>query len=173
MSCVNQPAYSLPIIAALLLGGCSLPDGEFPSLAKRSYETDNPIAEPPTEPEQLTTTIPAEITTLVDQMMMRHQKAESAFRGALVRTRQIAQSAAGSATGSESWAIAQVELSRLDSLRGDSVAALSDIDALIAAQREKGADSGLLGLLDKPKSVIANDVAAQAAEIEALARLIG
>ncbi|MBK7163012.1 MAG: hypothetical protein IPH79_11170 [Sphingomonadales bacterium] len=173
MSCVNQSDYSLPIIAALLLGGCSLPDGEFPSLAKRSYETDNPIAEPPTEPEQLTTTIPAEITTLVDQMMMRHQKAESAFRGALIRTRQVAQNAAGSATGSESWAVAQVELSRLDSLRGDSVAALSDLDELIAAQREKGADSGLLGLLDKPKSVIANDVAAQAAEIEALARLIG
>ena len=158
MSCVNQSDYSLPIIAALLLGGCSLPDGEFPSLAKRSYETDNPIAEPPTEPEQLTTTIPAEITTLVDQMMMRHQKAESAFRGALIRTRQVAQNAAGSATGSESWAVAQVELSRLDSLRGDSVAALSDLDELIAAQREKGADSGLLGLLDKPKSVIANDV---------------
>ena len=140
MSCVNQSDYSLPIIAALLLGGCSLPDGEFP---------------------------------LVDQMMMRHQKAESAFRGALIRTRQVAQNAAGSATGSESWAVAQVELSRLDSLRGDSVAALSDLDELIAAQREKGADSGLLGLLDKPKSVIANDVAAQAAEIEALARLIG
>lgn len=170
---VNQPAYSLPVIAALLLGGCSLPDGEFPSLAKRPYETENPIAEPSTEPEQLSTTLPAEITMLVDQMMVRHQKAESAFRAALGRTRQIAQSSAGSATGTESWAVAQVELSRLDSLRGDSVAALSDLDALIAAQREKGADSGLLGLLDKPKSVIANDVAAQAAEIEALARLIG
>lgn len=170
---VNQPAYSLPVIAALLLGGCSLPDGEFPSLAKRPYETENPIAEPSTEPEHLSTTLPAEITTLVDQMMVRHQKAESTFRAALGRTRQIAQSAAGAATGTESWAVAQVELSRLDSLRGDSVAALSDLDALIAAQREKGADSGLLGLLDKPKSVIANDVAAQAAEIEALARLIG
>ncbi|RDV05944.1 hypothetical protein DXH95_00340 [Sphingorhabdus pulchriflava] len=173
MSRVNRPTHSLPVIAALLLGGCSLPDGEFPSLAKRPYETDNPVVEPPAESEQLSTALPEELAGLVDQMMARHQRAESAFRGALGRTRQLVQSAAGSATGSESWAVAQVELSRLDSLRGDSVAALSDLDALISAQREKGIDSGLLRLLDRPKSVIANDVAAQAAEIEALSRLLG
>jgi hypothetical protein len=173
MSRVNHPAHSLPVIAALLLGGCSLPDGEFPSLAKRPYETDNPVAEPTAEPEQLSTKLPTELSASVDAMMARHQKAESAFRAALGRTRQVAQSAAGAATGSESWAVAQVELSRLDTLRGDSVAALSDLDELISGQREKGADSGLLDLLDKPKTAIANDVAAQAAEIEALARLIG
>lgn len=75
--------------------------------------------------------------------------------------------------GSESWASAEVELSRLDVARGDSVAALAELDKLIADQREQGADSGLLGLLAEPQSRLAADVTSQTAEIEALARLIG
>ncbi|HMT41088.1 MAG TPA: hypothetical protein PKC48_00320 [Sphingorhabdus sp.] len=170
---VNNPAYSLPVIAVLLLAGCSLPEGEFPSLAKRSYETSEPVGEPSAEPEQLTTSIPADVDASVNLLLARHQKAESAFRSALGGVRKAAQSAAGSAIGSESWASAEVELSRLDVARGDSVAALAEMDKLIADQRERGADSGLLGLLAEPQSRLAADVAAQTAEIEALARLIG
>ena len=170
---VNNPAYSLPVIAALLLAGCSLPEGEFPSLAKRPYETSEPVSEPPAEPEQLTTTLPANVAAAVNLLLARHQKAESAFRSNLGGVRKAAQSAAGSAIGSESWASAEVELSRLEVARGDSVAALAELDKLIAEQREQGADSGLLGLLAEPQSRVAADVGAQTAEIEALARLIG
>lgn len=169
----NLSSCSLPIIAILLLGGCSLPDGEFPSLAKRSYETGNPVAEPPAAAEQISTVLPAELTAKIENLLAMHQKADSAFRNALGATRNAAQSAAGSAIGSESWAAAQVELSRLDVLRRDSVAALSDLDKLIALEREKGADSGLLSLLAQPQSRIAQDVAAQSTEVESLARLIG
>jgi hypothetical protein len=170
---VNNPAYSLPVIAALLLAGCSLPEGEFPSLAKRSYETSDPVSEPSAEPKQLTTALPADVTAAVNLLLARHQKAESAFRSNLEGVRKAAQSAAGSAIGSESWVSAEVELSRLDVARGDSVAALAELDKLITNQRDLGADSGLLGLLAEPQSRVAADVAAQTAEIEALARLIG
>lgn len=170
---VNNPAPSLSAMAALLLAGCSLPKGEFPSLAKRPYETSDPVSEPQAEPEQRTTSLPADIASAVNRLLARHQKAESAFRSALGGVRNAAQAAAGSAIGSESWAVAQVELSRLDISRGDSVAALSELDKLIADQRERGADSGLLGLLAEPQSRLAADVMAQTAEIEALARLIG
>ncbi|MGC1468964.1 MAG: hypothetical protein WA793_06235 [Sphingorhabdus sp.] len=168
----KHSACSLPILAAMLVSGCSLPDGEFPSLAKRPYETTEPVTEPAPVAEQVSSALPAELAAAVDALIVRHQKADSAFRNAAGAARASAQAAAGAAAGSESWAAAQVELSCLDVKRGDSVAALSDLDKLIAAEREKGADSGLLGLLALPQSQMAKDVAAQTAEIEALARLI-
>ena len=75
--------------------------------------------------------------------------------------------------GSESWVNAHMLLSRADAARSDSVAALGEIDRLIAGEREKGADAGLVSLLSVPQSQIAALVNAQTAEIERLSRLIG
>lgn len=173
MRCVKSSLALLASGALLIAGGCSLPKGDFPSLAKRPYETERPIEEPAAAPEAVTTQLPAEMAASLAALESRHSRADAEFRSQLGRARQLAQAAAGAASGTESWAVAQVELSRLDAARADSLAALSEVDTLIAAQRDAGADPGLLQLLGASQARIAGDVDSQRAEIERLAAIIG
>ena len=85
--------------------------------------------------------------------------------------RTIAAKAAGTAPGSESWVNAHLELSRLDQARADSVAALGEMDKLIADQIE--GDSAYVALLVEAQQGIATDVAAQRAAIDAMSAQIG
>jgi hypothetical protein len=64
-------------------------------------------------------------------------------------------------------------VSRAEGARADGVAALSEIDQLIARERDKGADKGLIALLAGPQSQLAAIVDEDTAEIDRLARLIG
>lgn len=159
--------------SGLLLGACSLPEGEFPSLAKRPYETGAPIGELPTEPEILSTSLPDSLRAQLDALLARHAAAEAAFRSALPAARQAVQSGAGAAAGSESWVIAQMEVSRAEQKRTDSLAALAETDLLVAAERDRGADAGLIALMAPYQEKIRREVEAQTAIIVALSDLPG
>lgn len=159
--------------SGLLLGGCSLPDGEFPSLAKRPYETGAPIADPPMEPETLSTSLPDSLRIRLDALLARHGVAETAFRSALPAARQAAQSGANAAAGSESWVVAQMEVSRAEQKRADSLAALAETDLLVSAERDRGADAGLIALMTPYQEKIRREVEAQTAIIVALSNLPG
>lgn len=168
-------SHSLMAIAplGLLLGGCASLEGEFPSLSKRPYESADPLAVPEAAPAPVSTSLPAALQTQVDALLQRARAAQSAYEAALPTARNAAQGAAGSAVGSEAWVNAHMLVSRADSARADAVAALGEIDRLIAGEREKGADVGLVALLSAPQAQIAALVNAQTAEIDRLSRLIG
>ena len=169
---INRTFLAFAAIASLTLGGCASTTGDFPSLAKRPYEKANPVEEAAAA-ETLTTALPADLQQQVDALISRSSIAHAAFEKAVPIVRALVQSAGGSSSGSESWINVHLELSRTDSLRADSVAALGEIDRLVAREREKGADSGLVALLTAQQQQIAERVIAENAEVERLAQQIG
>jgi hypothetical protein len=159
----------IPFCMIAALAGCSTPEGNFPSLERRAFETDTPIIEPvaPSAPTEL----PAVLADKVSAITRKHQAASATFAKALPTIQRTASSAAGGAPGSEAWVNAHLQLSRVDRLRFDSVAALSELDELIADQIN--GDSRYVVLLVGAQELIAKDVADQKAEIERMSRLIG
>lgn len=169
---INRSFLCLAASASLTLGGCASTDGDFPSLAKRPYEKANPIEEVAVV-EKLTTSLSADLQRQINTLLSRSSAAHAAFESSLPSMQSVAQSAGNSAPGSESWVNAHTKLSRTDSLRADGVAALGEMDRLVARERENGADSGLVALLSAPQQKIAERVKAENAEIERLTQLIG
>ena len=162
-------ALLVPIGLALLLPGCSTPAGDFPSLERRPFETKTPVAEPvaPATP----TVLPAPLADKVRAINKRHQAASANFSKALPATQRTAAGAAGRSAGSEVWVNAHLQLSRLDKLRFDSVAALGELDELIADQIDS--DSAYVELLLEAQKDIAAEIAAQKSEVERMSQLIG
>jgi hypothetical protein len=160
----------LSLCLALLLPACTSVEGEFPSLERRAYESDDPVAIADAEPQAPAVLIQS-LKNQVDSLVARHSKAEAAYARDLPTIRSVAQRAAGSAVGSESWVNAHLQLSRLDQARADSVAVVRDFDALIA--RAGDTDAAMVPLLVAAQKPVADAVTAQNAEIERLSRLIG
>ena len=164
------------ILATSLLAGCAMPDGEFPSLAKRPYESEDPIAEPVATPDAVASSLPANLAASVAALEARHAKADAAFRNMLPSVQAAASRASGAAVGSEAWADANVRLSRLDYARADSVKVVGEIDAMVAAQREADARSGqpaLAPLMEQRQRVIAESVERQDAEVNRMGAMLG
>lgn len=150
-----------------------MPDGDFPSLSKRPFENVGTITEPPSSPTPLSTSLPDSLRRNLLALVAQHDAAEAAFRVALPTARQAAQSASGSASGSEGWVNAQMELSRLEKKRADSLTALADIDRLVATERDKGADDGLTALMAPYQERVRREVEAQTDILVELTNLIG
>ncbi len=171
MAVQHHPQRLAPLFLLTVLASCATPEGDFPSLERRPFETDSTdrAAEPaaPAAPTQLT----PELAGKVNAITARHKAANSAFNRALPRVQAIAQRASGSAQGSEAWVNAHLELSRLDHGRADSVAALGDLDELIAALAD--GDSAYVTLLTGYQEPMAIEVAAQRSTVERLSQLIG
>ena len=168
MTVLHTPIRVVPLLVAATLSACSTPEGGFPSLERRPFETAGPeVVTAPAAPTELT----PELTEKVKALTARHQAANETFNSALQRMQGIAQRAAGSAQGSETWVNAHLELSRLDHGRADSVAALGELDELIAAQADS--DSDYVPLLTAYQEPMATEVAAQRSAVEWLSQLIG
>ena len=162
-----------PASASLLLltvAACGVPQGGFPSLERRAYETDAPItapAESAAEPALLS----EELTNKADALLAKHRTAQAAYLHSLPAVQITTSNAAGTSPGSEAWVNAHLILSRLDKMRSDSVAALRDFDGLID---DAGArDAGAAALLTEAQRPVAEAVATQNAEIARLSKLIG
>ena len=167
---INRPFLPLAAVASLTLTGCASAGGNFPSLAKRPYESANPIEEKAVD-EKLTTILSADLQRQINALLSRSSAAHEAFENSVPSVLSLVPSAGS--PGSDSWVNAHMVLSRTDSLRADGVAALGEIDRLVASEREKGADAGLVALLSVPQGQIAALVSAQTIEIDRLTRLIG
>jgi hypothetical protein len=161
---------SASLCSFALLSACAADEGKFPSLERRPYETDNPVAVP-AAPPPAPVVLPAELALKVDALNARHKAAQATFAKGLGAVQLTASKAAGSAPGSESWVNAHVQLSRLDKGRADSVTAVREFDSLITDAN--GGDSTLVPLLTDAQKPVADDVAAQNDEINRLSRLIG
>jgi alkylhydroperoxidase family enzyme len=167
MSNFKPALYVAPL---LLLSACAADEGMFPSLERRPYESDNPLALPEAAPPA-PVTLPAALADQVSALNARHRAAQGAFAKALGPVQALASRAAGSAAGSESWVNAHLQLSRLDKVRADSVAVVREFDGLIAGEAD--GDTDFVPLLADAQKPVADDVAAQNAEIERLSQLIG
>ena len=117
------------LVPAALLAACASP-GDYPSLAQRpaervggTFETDAAAATPP-PPEAPGTDLVARLAELQRTAAELHAQFTAATPAA---TRLVA---AGGATGSDSWASAQVALADLDSLRSRASVPLAELDAL-------------------------------------------
>lgn len=163
-----KPAF--PLLLLLILAACGTREGGFPSLERRSYEADAPIAAPG-DSVAAPFVLSAAFAAKIDTLQARHKAAHSAYLRGLPAVQSTASQAAGTAPGSEFWVNAQLMLSRLDKIRSDSVAALRDFDGLIA---EAGArDAGLAAHLTEAQRPVVEDVAEQNAEIARLSKVIG
>jgi hypothetical protein len=168
---IARIVYPFALSASLLLSACGAADGQFPSLERRPYETNAPVAEQPTPQVTAPTTLSAVLQNSVDALIARHNAANGKFVSGLPAMRTTAANAAGSAAGSEKWVNAHLILSRLDKSRADSVAALGALDTLIAEQSD--GDSQYVTLLVAIQQDIAADVAKQRDEIDRMSRQIG
>jgi hypothetical protein len=163
--------FLLPTLAA-----CSSPNGEFPSLSRRPFESGAPIESPIVAPVPIASSLPDEIAGKVAKLRSQHATSLAAYNELLTKTRIIASSAAGSKTGSEAWVNAHVVVSRLDHARAGSPKALAEMDNLVAKRFDdeaKGAFPSIMPLLTPIQAEMAASVAAQNTEIQKLSVIIG
>ncbi|WP_353209587.1 hypothetical protein [Sphingorhabdus sp.] len=163
-----KPASPLLLLSALT--ACAAPGVQFPSLERRPYETSAPVAA--TAESAAPSAVPsAELATKLNALLTRHTAANQDFLRGLGAVQATASKAAATGPGSEAWVNAQLMLSRLDKMRAGSVAVLREFDGLIA---DVGAvDADMAALVTEAQRPVAEDVAAQSAEIARLSRLIG
>lgn len=171
MSLYNRSYALFTLSVMAMLSACSTPNDKFPSLERRAYETNAPVAKATIPAIQLPTKLSPALQSSVDALVARHKAANNKFAAGLNAMQSTAAGAAGSSPGSEKWVNAHLQLSRLDKLRADSVAALGEIDVLIAGQID--GDSRYVTLLVEIQQDIAEVVTVQRAEIDRMSRQIG
>jgi hypothetical protein len=166
----------LSLILYSLLIGCTSVEGDFPSLAKRPFESANPKNTAVTTEMPVADTLTTAMAKSVAVLVERHQKAQNQYIALLPAVQSQAVRAAGSTMGSEAWVIAQQAVSRLDRARADSVAALAELDALIEKQMNaetNGDGPSVIALLEPKQKLLVTAVAEQSSELDRLAKQIG
>ncbi|NMN07005.1 MULTISPECIES: hypothetical protein [unclassified Novosphingobium] len=161
---------------ALLLGACSPDRGRFPSLAIRPAERAfgqaqaAPANPAPANPAPLPTD--ASLPQRLAAIEGRAREADSRFAALVPEATRAVARAQGTASGGETWNLAQVALARLESARSETAIALADLDQMatkaeITAVDQPGPDAETI--------VAARDaVAARVAQQDAvLARIKG
>jgi hypothetical protein len=129
MSFSPRPArrgLAAALAAAALAAGCA-PEGEFPSLARRPIEAEDPRAEPVRTPAVVAAdpALRARGAELIAQARRGDSEFETAYRPAAAAAR------AAGAPGSESWVVAQQAISRAEAARASTGRALAELDRLL------------------------------------------
>ncbi|OYX38163.1 MULTISPECIES: hypothetical protein [unclassified Sphingomonas] len=125
-----RPGPTALAIALTALSGCVAPTQRYPSLLPRAIESRPAIVTVPADPSA--TVIPPDpaIDTEIARLTQALATIADAFTTATTRATNAVQAAKGAAIGSETWLSAQSALSGLDTLRSQSLSALSDLDRL-------------------------------------------
>jgi hypothetical protein len=128
----------LAILVALALAAACAAPGPYPSLAPRpaekAYAEDAEERKPTPQPDD-----PA-LAGEIDRLLAEGKAGAAEFDAALPAA-QRASSAAGGA-GSDSWIEAQQALSRLESARARTTAAVADLDRLAVERTSAGTLGG-------------------------------
>jgi hypothetical protein len=123
-------AIVIPLLAA---AGCAAP-GPYPSLAPRpaekAYAAGEDERQPTPQPDD-----PA-LAAEIDRLAGEAKGGAAAFDAALPAAEAAATAAGG--VGSDSWVEAQQALSRLESARARTTAALADLDRLAVERASAG-----------------------------------
>jgi hypothetical protein len=127
---------SIALVLAFLTTGCLEATDKYPSLAQRPIETRSD-AEP--EPAPAAAPAPdAALDTKVAAYDAAIAKNASDFAAAAVRADASARAPGAQAVGSDSWVGAQAVLAEIESLRGDMLGALTDLEKLATDRGEAG-----------------------------------
>ncbi|GAB5487138.1 MAG: hypothetical protein Pars2KO_07080 [Parasphingorhabdus sp.] len=129
---IGKSAISL--LAMMAVSACAMQSGDFPSLAKRSYENGTAIDSEARVTPALIANLPAPLQSAVNQALEQSNAAHKKFLGNLPGVEKRVGSARAASISSESWVVAQMDLASLEMIRSPSVSALADIDALYLAQ---------------------------------------
>ncbi len=116
---------ALPLLLAM--AGCTGPRSGYPSLAPRPVEKMS-LAEP-TRPAPPPAVESATAAARYAPVIAQAREDDVAFRHALDEERAALTRGRSAATGSEAWTAAQQALSRVETMRGPVVRALSELDA--------------------------------------------
>jgi hypothetical protein len=160
----------------LVLAGCESIEGKFPSLAKRPFETEAAPIEPVATVRETALQLPDSLAVQVKVIERKFNAGRANYAALLGPAQATANSAAGSAIGSEAWVNAQLIVSRLDKSRADAVLAQAEIDTLLSSvlDAESNKQDALISpLILQLQRRIASEVEDQNAELERLARRIG
>ncbi|HET9429117.1 MAG TPA: hypothetical protein VFO69_12230 [Allosphingosinicella sp.] len=122
MKCISRLPFLLA--TALLTGGC-MTEGPFPSLAQRDVER-----QPVGEPVRVMPDVPADpsLRATIGELVALARRGDQAFETAFVPAAAAARAAG--ATGSDSWIIAQEQVSRAEAARAGTMQSLGDLDRL-------------------------------------------
>lgn len=131
----------LSALTPLILAACA-GQATGPSLSQRAIEATD-LGEPVREVAP-PATADAALLAQIEQLLNRAQAGQGAFAALLPRARTAA--AAAGTEASESWVVAQQQLSGLESARAETVSALAELDALLATRLLSGTDAGLVEL---------------------------
>ena len=161
----------LVLVLGLSLSACAMQAGDFPSLAKRPYENgpamDDSAAPPPAQMDVL----PPALRNAVDLALRQSNSAHQAFLADLPKVKESVTAARNAAPSSESWVVAQMQLSSLEMDRSPSISALADMDMLYMQRLDQeftGEAKGAAVLIAQSRERIAAQVSSQQAEIEKL-----
>ncbi len=158
----------LVLAVPLILSACA---GQTtgPSLAKRAIESTS-LSEPQVE-AIAPAAADADLRARIEALLVQAREGQSAFAAILPRARSTAESAGAEA--SESWIVAQQQLSALEAARAPTTRALGELDALLVARLDAHADAGVVEI--QAAQVEAGALAdAQQRDIDALrARISG
>lgn len=176
MQAVNHPLkdnamkyfLSTLVLSTLSLSACTTQNGEFPSLSKRSIE-DQVVADTTTDPITVMQNLPAPIQRSLSAALNQSRTAHATFLQDLPVVRQSISAAAGAKPASESWVVAQMQLSSLEMGRSPSVSALADIDALYISQLNAELESDQTGgasIIAQARDQVSAQVDAQQLEID-------
>ena len=127
--------------SALSLAGCANDIAEYPSLARRPAERMSGTALPVAAGTQPGPAPSAEVLGRLDSLVATARAADERFTAREGQARTLVSAASGSTLGSESWAVASVALSQLESARSDAMVTLAELDELYAAARIDAADA--------------------------------
>jgi len=123
--------------AALVAAGCT-PNGEFPSLEPRAIEQEDPLAEPVRTPPVVAgdQALRARAAELVAEARRGEREFESALGAASAAAR------GAGAPGSESWVVAQQQISRAEAARSPTTGALAELDRLATERAREPTNEG-------------------------------
>ena len=131
------PSHRLSALLAGALVGCA-PNGEFPSLEPRAIEQEDPLAEPVRTPPAVASdpALRARAAELLDEARRGEREFETALGAASAASRRAG------APGSESWVVAQQQISRAEAARAPTSTALAELDRLATERARLPTDEG-------------------------------
>lgn len=145
--------------------------GDFPSLSKRPYEDGAAIGSPAPVAPATAANLPAPLQAEVSRALAKSGDAHEKFLSNLPGVKNRVNAAGRSSISSESWVVAQMDLSALELIRSPSVNALADIDTLylerLTAEYE-GEQPGGAQIIAKHRKQIQDQVKAQQDEIDSM-----